>query len=171
MAAHSPHQVAESARRGAWAVGTITVALLLGAASILYAELREPSTWDPLGDYPIQVVDDYDHSLRVDGLITVEAVKCADEQVRVRGVMSWQAIDPPGANIETGSGTATRQEGCETFTFENPIPAEVREVIRAQHKAGVTTPVWRITGTEVPFDGTREGVPRTWVTENFVVTP
>jgi hypothetical protein len=117
------------------------------------------------------VVVNYDHSLRLEGLITVEAVKCAREQVQVRGVLSWQAMDPPGSVIDVGSGVAERTEGCETFTFENPIPVEVREAIEAQHSAGIVAPVWRMTGIEVPFDGDREGVPRTWVTENFTVTP
>jgi hypothetical protein len=149
----------------------VSVALFVVAASIVFAELRTPDVWDPLGDYPVQTVADSDHSLRVDGLITVDAVKCADEQVHVRGVLSWQAMDPPGSVIETGSGTSVRAEGCETFTFQNPIPREVRDVIEAQHANGIAAPVWRITGTETPFDADRTGVARTWVTENFVVVP
>jgi hypothetical protein len=80
-------------------------------------------------------------------------------------------MDPPGSVIEVGSGTSVREDGCETFRFANPIPTEVRDVIRQQHAAGIAAPVWRITGTETPFDDTLEGVPRTWVTENFEVTP
>lgn len=171
MSDHSPHQVAKAARRGAWAVGVVAVALFVVAAAIVFAELREPDVWDPLGDYPVQVVDDYDHSLRVDDLVAVEATKCADERVHVRGVLSWQAMDPPGANITVGSATSVRSEGCETFTFQNPIPVEVRHAIEAQHANGIDAPVWRITGTETPYDGDREGVPRTWVTENFTVIP
>jgi hypothetical protein len=163
--------VTHRARLSVWALGCATVALLSLAAVVMWAELRVPDRWDPLGDYPVQVVTDGDHSIRVDGLVEVEAVKCAREQVQVRGVLSWQAMDPPGSVIEVGSGTSVREDGCETFRFANPIPTEVRDVIRQQHAAGIAAPVWRITGTETPFGDTREGVPRTWVTENFEVTP
>lgn len=167
----SAHEVRRAARLSVWALASLTVALLALAAAVLYAELREPARWNPLGDYPVQVVTDQDHSIRLDGLVEVEATKCARERVEVSGVLSWQAMDPPGANIETGSGTSVREEGCESFRFADPIPIEVREVIRAQHASGIEAPVWRITGTETPVDGDREGVPRIWVTENFEVTP
>lgn len=165
------HEVGRRARLSVWALACATVALLTLAAVVVWAELRQPDLWDPLGDYPVQVVVDRDHSISLDGLVEVEATKCARERVEVRGVLSWQATDPPGANIETGSGTSVREEGCESFRFANPIPFEVREAISAQHAAGLEAPVWRITGTETPVDGDREGVPRVWVTENFEVTP
>lgn len=172
MSAVAAHEVGRRARLSVWALGCATVALLTLAVVVVWAERRQPDLWDPLADYPpVQTVVDRDHSIRLDGLVEVEATKCAREQVEVRGVLSWQAMDPPGANIETGSGTSLRERGCESFRFANPIPFEVREVIRAQHASGIEAPVWRITGTEVPFDGEREGVPRTWVTENFTVTP
>lgn len=154
-----------------WALVALSAALLVLAGAVLFAELRTPARWDPLGAYPTQQVTNPRHRVHLEGLVRVEATKCADEEVQVRGVLSWQAMDPPGANIEVGSGTATRAKGCSTFAFANPVPVEVREVIEAQHAAGIARPVWRVTGTETPFDDNREGAPRTWVTDNFEVVP
>lgn len=73
--------------------------------------------------------------------------------------------------VLAGSGVGERAEGCVETVFANPVPPEVREVIRDQHAAGIDAPVWRITGTETPFDDNREGEARVWVTENFAVVP
>lgn len=166
---NTAHDVTRKARWAGALLISLSVALLALASAVLYAELRTPKAWDPLAAYPTQEI--LTEQVHVDGVVRSVGVKCADEHVEVRGVMSWQAIDPPGANIEVGRGVGVREEGCTRQTFANPIPLEVREVIRAQHAAGIEAPVWRITGIETPFDGVREGVSRTWTTDNFEVTP
>jgi hypothetical protein len=132
--------------------------------------------WNPLGAYPVQLVD-VPHGeelpvIRLGDVVPVTGTKCVrDGPVQISGVLSWQAIDPPGGNIQVGTGERVQRTGCVTQTFENPIPPAVVEVIAAQHARGLTDPVWRITGTETPVNGVRTGVPRVWVTDNFVVAP
>lgn len=173
----SAHSVQRSAKTVRLSIVVLGVTLLVLAAAILYAELRTPARWDPLGDYPIQpvtsTIDGIDGpATTVNGLVRVSAIKCNDtsDTIRVEGSASWQAMDPPGTSIQTGTGEATRSPGCESFAYSNPIPPDVREVIEAQHNAGIARPVWRIRGIETPVRGNgEEGVPARWVTENFTV--
>jgi len=175
MPHHSPvtstavGRVARSTHRGAVLAGVLAVALLVLSGVIVWTELREPAPWDPLAQYPPQAV--LTPEVRLGGMVMVVGTKCADEHVTVRGVLSWQAIDPPGAVITVGRGVAEREVGCTRTRYSNPIPPEVEEVIRDQHAAGIVAPVWRITGTETPFDDDRVGVSRTFTTDNFTVLP
>lgn len=178
MSVHSPHEVARSARRGAWTVGVLAVGLFVLAAAIVFAELRTPEVWDPLGDYPLQhVLSDVPGipgpAARLDGTVDVEAVKCgADEGVtNVSTELVWKSVDPPGAAWPRGGSVAERAPGCEAQVFSNQVPPEVRELVLAQIDAGYRRPTWIITGTETPVRGAETGVPRRWRTENFVLVP
>jgi len=169
-------QVHRSAKLSLAFLTVLAVGLFAIAGAILYSEARTPEQWDPLGDYEVQVVTSRvdgvpGPAVHLGGLVEVIGVKCNDEPtpVQVEGVVSWQAMDPPGAAIETGAGTADRPPGCTSQRYANPIPVEVRVAIRAQHAQGVDRPVWRIRGVETPVRGHEEGATARWVTENFTV--
>lgn len=173
----SAEEVHTSARGLAWAVGVLAVCLLIVAGAVVFAEVRDRPVWSPLGDYPTQTVTSRidgieGPAVRLNSLVEVTAEKCnlSGEPVEVVGRLAWQAMDPPGAVIETGAGTGVREPGCVTQRFSNPIPAEVRSVISAQHAAGIDEPRWRIRGDETPIrDNGSDGRPGRWVTENFTV--
>lgn len=152
---------------------------LLTLAVAVAVSLRSPHAWDPLGEYPDQTVVS-----RVDGIdgpaarltdgVTVVGTKCANTAIRVRGSVFWQSTTPPGILVAAGSGVATRQKGCVTETFLNPIPGAVRAAVNRP-----TDPVrrWVITGTETPVRDagdngrSREGIPRAWTTAEFEIVP
>ena len=135
-------------------------------------------TYDPLGEYPVQVVEadeilrDGTKAVFITGPVVVEGTKCNDtnEEVEVEGVISWQAVDPPGNIIETGTGRGVRISGCTTQVFQNAIPDAVYDILIRQYERGITAPVWRLTGTDWPIDehGHR-GESRRYKTENFAI--
>lgn len=135
------------------------VALLLLAVVLAssIAGLFEKDPWNPLGEYPIQRITEVN-----DSFVHSSGVKCndTDQPVDVRGSFGWQRVSPPGFAVELGSGTAVRSPGCERFEFDNNIPDTVRA-------ADVPGALWRITGVEIPFRDSGEGVARAWETETF----
>lgn len=154
-------------------LGLGSLALAIMMIVVVVATRHDGAAWDPLGSYPQQTVDG--GPFRVGETVPVTARKCADEDgVHVRGTSYWQAVDVPGVIVQTANG-AERQRfrSCgptpdtTAFVFRNDIPPAVVALVEAQGPSR-----WRITGTETPFDHDgREGVPRTWVTDTFVVLP
>lgn len=132
---------------------------------LLVGELRSNRPWDPLGEYPVQEVTN-GPKIPIAATVHVTATKCADVTVDVRGSSSWASVTPPGTIIPSGQGAGQREAGCTVIDYENRIPDEVAAVVRA----GGST-VWRIVGTETPFEEGREGVPRAWRTEDFEIVP
>jgi hypothetical protein len=177
--ARSAGEVQAAARGMARAVGALAACLLVLAAAVVYAEVRDHPVWSPLGNYPTQTVTSRlpgieGPAVHIGELVRVVAEKCntTDAAVDVVGHMFWQAMDPPGSVIETGAGAGVREVGCVTQEFANPIPAAVQSVISAQHAAGIAQPRWRIRGDETPVrDDGDDGRPARWVTENFTVVP
>jgi hypothetical protein len=153
------------------AMVVMTLRFIAGAGAVAYVALNqvEPQ-WDPLGDYPVQKILNKDHKVSLtdtsNNVVKVDAIKCADEPAQVAGSLRWQSVKPPGIVLMIGSGTGTRKQGCQEMFFENPIPPEVKAVI----KSGGPT-VWVITGTETPLRDGQQGVPRAWTTEQFEVVP
>lgn len=150
---------------------------------------QEATRWDPLGEYPLQIittthtatiddldVDDSDVGLPVIYLnqeVSSNGVKCVKPEegvVQVKGQLSWVSDRPPGKIIDISGGAGTRGPGCVNYSFENDIPDKVLKEIERFSSEGLQHSTWHITGTEVPIkaDGT-EGVPRTWITTSFVV--
>lgn len=132
------------------------------AVALGWSYWQQSQEWNPLGEYPTQEV----RAVRATE-VDVHGIKCndSDAPVTVRGTgISWQRVNPRGAIIESspGGGTAERPPGCLGQDFTNAIP----EQVFAEDLPGA---LWRITGTEVPFEDGREGVPRTWETELFDV--
>lgn len=173
----SAHSVHSSAKTVSVSIVVLGAALLVLAAAILFAELRTPTVWDPLGDYPVQEVTTRvpgvsGPAVYVDGTVDVVATKCNDtgEPVDVETTLTWRSVEPLGAAWHRGQSFSTRSPGCESLTFHNPVPVAMRELVEAQFRAGFTEPVWQIVGTETPVreDGS-DGKRQTWRTENFRV--
>ena len=172
-------------KRARWVFRLLIIffGLSLVLNAVVFIAIRQPAQWDPLGEYetPQHVTAPSTTSagqpvidLSEDEAITVVGTKCNDtgENVEVAGTLSWQQMEPPGAVIEVGTGTRTAPPGCETTTFENQVPPEVAQVIRAQHRSGIIAPAWRISGVEWPVrNGGERGEERVYYTDSFVVAP
>lgn len=166
------------ARAGVFVLGVLSFAMLILAGAVIFAEIREPGIWDPLGEYPPQTVTSRvagvpGPAATLDDTVDVEAVKCGPDSggpVTVRTTLVWRSIDPRGAAWSRGESQTEREPGCAALSFHNAIPPQVVELVEAQHEAGFDRPVWEITGSETPIDddGT-EGAPRRWVTERFTL--
>ena len=153
----------------------ITVAMTLtlaGLASIVAGSLR----WDPLGEYPLQVVMNKQEILNgtsyptigLDDTLVVTGIKCASGRVKVEGTVTWVTDEPPGSEIETGTNTGTRGPGCVNQTYRVSVPDEIVEQVKIFKSEGVEGSIWHLTGTETPVksDGSK-GEPRTWITTSF----
>lgn len=169
--------VANKARRSMWAVGVLATGLLAVAGSILFAAVNRPEPFDPLGPYPQQQVDeprdntDTPSVSLANPVVHVNGRKCSTGTgYQIASYVSWQSIDPRGTSIRTGEGVRDAVDGCQRFRYRNDIPPQVLAIMRRQIDDGLS-PVWRITGTETPINGDGEGVPLTWTTEPFRVTP
>jgi len=168
-------QVKRRARTGVWILGVLSVSLLVLAAAVVFAAVRQEEVWDPLGEFPPQTVTSRvagveGPAAHLDGTVDVEAVKCGPETggpVTVRTTLVWRSIDPPGASWPRGESITEREPGCTSLAFHNTIPPPVVELVEAQIRAGFDQPVW-----ETPVDDSgREGALRRWVTERFVLVP
>lgn len=169
--------VANKARRSMWAVCVLATGLLAVAGSILFAAVNRPEPFDPLGPYPQQQVDEpRDNtdtpSVSIDNpVVHVNGRKCNEGSgYTITGTVSWQSLDPRGTSIRTGEGQRDAIPGCTRFRYRNDVPDAVLAIMRRQVDDGLR-PLWRITGTETPINGDGEGVPLTWATEPFRVTP
>ena len=153
----------------------ITVAMTLtlaGLASIVAGSLR----WDPLGEYPLQVVMNKQEILNgtsyptigLDDTLVVTGIKCATGRIKVEGTVTWVSDEPPGSEIETGTNTGTRGPGCVNQTYRVSVPDEIVEQVKIFKSEGVEGSIWHLTGTETPVksDGSK-GEPRTWITTSF----
>lgn len=177
--------------------GLIIVIAMILVSFFLGTQLYQLGRWDPLGEFPIQIVQEPEINgefleLETEALvsenfattpafywdqeITNTGVKCVKEEegiVDIRGTLSWVSDEPPGRIIKVGEGSNTRGPGCQQYSFSNPIPDEVREQMEVLKSNGVHASVWHITGTETPFrrvgDETEEGDSRTWKTTTFTV--
>lgn len=176
--AESATEVAYRAKRSAWAVAVLAIALLALAGVILFSTLTRPDPFAPLGPYPTQTVDEERDNITHTPFVSldhpvvhVEGRKCVEgDGYTIRGTVSWQSVDPRGNSVVTGQGTRDAVDGCTEFRFRNDIPPQVLAIMRAQVRDGLR-PLWRITGVEVPINGDGEGVPLTWTTEPFRVVP
>lgn len=147
--------------KAALVVATIASATAVVAFSaLLWVAYTVDEPWDPLGQYPVQRVDEV-----TDHQITTTGTKCntAVESVRIVGEFNWFRVIPPGFGSVPTNGTRVIDPGCTTETFTNEIPQAVLDV-------NTLDDMWYITGTEWPVDAHgKRGVPRTWFTENFAI--
>lgn len=149
----------------------IVLAMVVGAA--LFSFATAPDRYDPLGEYPPQVVKS-----RVPGIsgpavyagedVVIVGLKCNDSTgtVRVEGESQWQSINPRGRYIANPSGVRDLPPGCTQTPYVNDVPRSIEE--RVQRTGHAET--WSLTGSDTPIraDGFR-GEPRVWVTANFRV--
>lgn len=180
MTPPDPRRVADVAL----VVACVTLLFAAGALAWAWMGLRNDQ-WKPLGPFPTQsvdvsttfewqVADDANTQtipavgLAGDGNVPVEGTKCYREAVTVNGVVAWTVLDPPGRVFETGRGTAIKEPGCVTSSFENQIPGDLAAVV-AEHGHPF---VVAITGCETPTDPDRgEGATLCWSTEPFALVP
>ncbi len=105
-------------------------------------------------------------------IVPVSGRKCAEgDNYTIAGTVSWQSMRPPGTIIRTGTGTREGHHGCVDFDYVNVVPRAVENAMRAQLRAGLRRPLWRITGIETPIRRGEEGVPLTWESDTFAVEP
>lgn len=158
---------------------------LVAAAGILvgviaWAWINQPAeTFDPLGDYPTQIVTSRVAGLgapsaRLGETVNVTGTKCndTDEPVQVTTTQVWVLSVPAGTQVErTTRGTSTRVPGCTTSDFENPIPPAVAARTEQLLRQGIR-PLWRITGCDTPIapDGA-DGERRCYESQNFTLLP
>jgi hypothetical protein len=165
----------------------VSAIVVLSLTAISY--LREAAQWDPLDDYPIQLVRDPDPSNNPKDYVSdhgdagtpafywdedihsvgVKCIKPEAGPVNVEGVMYWVTDRPPGRVLEVARGATTHNSGCTQFEFINPIPDEVRVEMEKLKARGLDSSVWHLTGTETPFRNDEKGKPRTWQTTSFTV--
>jgi hypothetical protein len=164
------------------------IILVVISGGVLWREARE---WNPLGDYPIQIVtteeviiEPVQNSGRnsqiglpviyLDQTANSTGIKCVkpeEGQVTIRGDLSWVSDEPPGKFIKIIENvSSTRGPGCINYEFKNEVPPQVKAEIKKLTAAGINQSTWHLTGHEVPIrdDGT-EGEGRTWQTTSFVV--
>lgn len=156
----------------------VSFGALVGVIAWAWLNQADP-VYDPLGDYPTQIV-----TSRVPGLeapsarlgetVNVTGTKCNDSDmpVQVRTTQVWALSVPAGTQVERPTtGTATRVPGCTTVDYQNAIPPGVTERSEQLLSQGIR-PVWRITGCSTPIapDGS-EGEQRCYETQNFTLLP
>lgn len=150
--------------------------VFLGGAVVERYVFDEPprALWDPLAVYPEQIVTSV-QPVHVGDVVSIAGVKCVKrnihEPVRVAGSLGWQLVEPRDGTYGESRGQSLRYpaglrpklpvpspgaDGCTSFRFENPMPAEVVKVSR-QLLVGRVEVVWRVIGHETPIarDGTR----------------
>ena len=174
------------------ALSLLDLSLLIAGAALVVAVvwlsvlLVRDDQWKPLGPFPEQTVTNpatYDWPTTVGGgnsqivpavglaggIAFVEGTKCYRETVTVNGVVAWQVLDPAGGGtFETGRGTAVKEQGCSTSTFENTVPDDVAAYVSGRARPVVVA----ITGCETPTDSDRgEGATLCWSTEPFALVP
>lgn len=176
---HEARKVTRQAKISLLVLVCLSVALVSVAVVIVWAELRENPTYDPLHYTVPQTVTSRVESLggapatRITDTVDVTGEKCADEAISVLSTVAWKPVDPRGGSIVTTEHNgAFREEGCVVSQYENEIPPAVVDAVTAQHARGVDAPLWQIQGVETPIspEGT-EGSPEVWTTEPFAIVP
>jgi len=153
----------------------ITVAMTLTLAGLAFL-VADSLRWDPLGEYPLQVVMNNQEildgtsypTISLDDTLVVTGIKCASGRVKVEGTVTWVTDEPPGSEIETGTNSGTRGPGCVNQTYRVSVPDEIVEQVKIFKSEGVEGSIWHLTGTETPVksDGS-QGESRTWITTSF----
>lgn len=172
-----------------YVIGLSIIGIAISLLSIFAYRLYQHSRiWDPLGDYPIQIVKSSENSLpnNEDNIInkstdvllyrnkalSVTGIKCvkAPGKVNVRGTIAWVSDSPGGFILGKDFAAGSRGPGCQQRTFINEIPKDVYEEIIRLGKMGISQSVWHLTGTETPIKTNGEkGESRTWVTTSFTI--
>lgn len=173
-----------------WAAYLVTTFLVVIGAVYAGHEIVDALRWDPLGEYPQQVVSspnqepievpadaDADDpgipTLYWDQKIEVLGRKCvkeSEDQVTVEGTLAWVSDRPPGVIVPLEPGGGGRGPACVDYPFANEIEEPVLAKMREMKAEGAGSSVWHITGIETPVRSNGEtGVTRTWRTATFRV--
>jgi hypothetical protein len=182
------HHLERAQRALKWSIVFAAVAMLFLLGAFVQHNYLEPGPWDPLGDYPMQVVMNDQRVIDPGETVWIRAVKCVDSSkpVVVEGHSQWQSVLPPGTIVPNGNGTATRypagvrapklhginqpqpdKNGCTTYEYENVLPDIVFDRAAEVCKATGHSSLWRLTGAETPVRDGEEGVTRAWESQAF----
>jgi hypothetical protein len=167
--------------------------IILAAIMVAFwggSQWYEATKWNPLAQYPIQVVSN-DKKVNAEHLVTendnaysqspsfywdqeihssgIKCVKADEGVVDIQGILYWVSDDPPGRLIEAGRGANKRGPGCQQYEFSNPIPDIILAEMQKLKDRGMKSSVWHLSGTETPIRGDEEGESRTWQTTTFKV--
>jgi len=162
------------------AIGRFGIIVIAIAMTILVITLLQSFIylfkWNPLGEYPLQVVINKQEiidgisypTIGVNDTLVINGIKCADGRVNVEGTVIWVTDEPPGSEIKTGTNTGIRGPGCVNQTYRVSVPNEIVEQVRIFKLEGIETSIWHLTGFETPIksDGSK-GESRTWITTSF----
>lgn len=181
-------------------IGLVAIAIAIGLIAFWGGmQWYNASQWNPLGEYPIQVVypvNNIGEKISPDAIDTIpgsqgvtqtnmvtiywdqqvgtSGIKCASETesepVKITSVLSWVSDRPPGQIVDSGKGAGLRGPGCISYNFVNPIPDNVLKVMRDMKEDGQMSSEWHLSGTETPEkDDGTTGVQRTWIATTFRV--
>lgn len=160
------------------------LSIMLGVAVTLsILKISQPEPWSPLGPYPEQkIITEQPEKVRSNaqqdllipitslsnGNIIVSGSKCSKEAVEVEGFYGWWSAYPGGFHVEAPDGPpGKRIKGCQSFTFENEIPDEIKEWAAGQIAKGRAPEVY-LSGCETPIkDNGDKGTEVCWTTETF----
>ena len=160
---------------GRFGIIVITIAITLLLAGLAQS-LLHVFQWDPLGEYPLQIVMNKQEivdgtsypTIGLDDTLIVNGIKCADGRIKVKGIVTWVTDEPPGSEAAGGTNTGIRGPGCVNQTYRVSVPDEIVEQVKIFESEGIKSSIWHLTGTETPVkaDGS-EGESRTWITTSF----
>ena len=131
---------------------------------VLWNSLRP---YEPLGDYPVQVVHSRLPGIAgpaavAGGIVEIEGTKCVDvdRPIPVQGRSVWISRDHRAPRLimqGPGTGATTiRQPGCTTVRFQNRLPADMQPGL------------WRLEGTDTAKQGRQRQVKGYW-SQDFTV--
>lgn len=146
--------------------GLVMLGFLAVNAVLLW---RATQPFEPLGDYPVQVVHNRlpgieGPALYLGDTARITGTKCvnAKEPIPVMGRSIWISRDERAPNIiwqGPGVGQVSlRSPGCTTRIFANVLPE------------GITPGTWRLEGSDTATQGSRQQVKPYW-SEDFRILP
>lgn len=159
----------------------LSIGVLVGVTAALWVIDHEPEPYEPIAFVVPQRIEE----TTPQGLIRVPTIPGIDgpavttsetvpvvsqrcnndpEPVQVVGSIAWVRLDERGDYVTVAdSVSAELQPGCETRTFENPIPdLVIASILEHDHPQ-----VWQIVGSVTPT--APGGVTVNWQTEPFTV--
>jgi hypothetical protein len=168
---HKKHHPSKRTVFSIWYLAVLSVAV----GVMLYFILGNRRPTNPLS-FPVQIV--INHSVKgvsypsviLGDDVIVRSVKCnsSKKTLLVHGDKHWISITPAGTVLDNEVGVSTREPGCVSTTYINPMPLSVQQRNKALFAQGLKFVEWQIIGSEAPDDGSP---PRSWRTETFRVYP
>lgn len=161
------------------ALVVVIIVVLLGVGVIWKSKTQD---YDPLGNYPIQVVVNKlpghsEPALNINDTIDVFATKCvkSESPVRILSSSSWVLVNPTknGDNVtipKSNGNSRLASTGCTTTSYNNVMNQEMLDQLNALAKQGMHESTWYLAGVDVPISSAgKNGNIRIWQTQNFTI--